>query len=219
MRRTTPIALALLAAAALGTALPACGPAAAVKTPAPEKETVRKAPNQPKPAETNGKDQQAHALMWKQNIPATVQISVTEGATPSSAPSFSYKPDPPDVQMELAAGPGTLNFTLAAIELTWEWSLPSTGQDEPVVEKRGPTKLPITPVNVFGAPTDQPGEPFRVRVPLDVMTLKDPFTTTEPGKRISDATAYVSFYDSKDEKVFANQTAIALRVPIRVTLK
>jgi hypothetical protein len=39
------------------------------------------------------------------------------------------------------------------------------------------------------------------------------------GRRVCEATAWISVYDPKGGKVFANRTLIALRMPNRVTLR
>lgn len=215
MTRATPIAIALLLAAVAGAALPACGPSVAAKTPEPIKEEKRKAVGQSQPAEkADPTGQAAHALAWRANIPSQITVILKDGLTPSSAPTFTYEPSPPDISIELQAGAGTPSFEISAVELTWIYQ--PVGEDE---VKIGPTKLPIVPVKVFGAASDQPGLPFRVRIPLDIQTMKDPFTTLEPGKRVSSASVMVTFFDAQGKSVFGNQTAIPLRIPVRVTLK
>lgn len=207
-----------LAAFAVAAALVACGPAPA-PAPSAEPEQRRKASG-PGPAATKRPDgADAYGANFKRNLPDRVTISLVESKESSETGTevpkftFTYTPNPPDVQVELAPAAGTSSFEIAAVELTWIFSEP--GKTE--ATKLGPTKLPIAPVKVTGAPSDQEGPAFRVPVPLNVRIL-EPYFTAEAGKRISQASAELRFLDPKGNAIFRGGSATALRVPIPVSL-
>ncbi len=209
----------LLLATLSALAAVACGPA---PTPAPsaEPEQRRKA-GQPGPAVTARPDGSVpYAMEWKRNLPERVTITLKESTETSEAGvpvkkvDFTYSPSPPDIMVELAPAPGTPSFEIAAVELTWTFNVPGD-QD---ATKIGPEKLPIAPVKVTGAPSDQPGPSFRVQVPLGVMSLKPHFTNADASKRVSQAYAQLRFLDDKGRGIFGRNTAVELKVPIPVVL-
>lgn len=208
----------LLLATLTAAALVACGPA---PTPAPsaEPEQRRKATN-PGPAATKRPDgADAYGANFKRNLPDRVTVALVESKetseTGADAPkvTFSYTPNPPDVQVELAPAAGTSSFEIAAVEVTWIFNEPGKAE----ATKLGPTKLPIAPVKVTGAPNDQEGPAFRVPVPLGVRIL-EPYFTAEAGKRITQASAELRFLDPNGNAIFRGGSATALRVPIPVSL-
>ena len=208
--------LLLVALAALS--LVACGPAPA-PVPSAEPEQRRSA-RQPGAAVTANPDGTIPmALEWKRNLPDRITVTVTESSETSggiTTPllSFAYKPNPPDVLVELAPAPGTPSFEIAAVELTWTFNVPG----EQDATKIGPDKLPIAPVKVTGAPSDQPGPAFRVQVPLSVLTLKPYFTAEDKARRIGRADAVLRFLDANGHGIFARNSAVDLTVPVPVVV-
>lgn len=209
----------LLLASLTAVTVIACGPAPA-PAPSAEPEQRRKA-GQPGAAVTARPDGSVpYAMEWKRNLPERVTVSLqettesSEQGVPTKKIAFTYTPNPPDVLVELAPAPGTPSFEIAAVELTWTLSVP--GEQAPT--KVGPDRLPIAPVKVTGAPSDQPGPAFRVQVPLSVLTLKPYFTNEDASKRVTRADAVLRFLDDKGRGIFGRNTAVELKVPIPVVL-
>ena len=207
--------LPLLAAAAAV----ACVSVAPAPQPSREPEQRRKAA-QPGAAVTARPDGTIpNAMEWKRNLPDRVTVTVQEAATAGEQGTtpqltFTYSPSPPDVVVELAPAPGTPSFEISAVEVTWTFNVPG----EQDATKIGPDKLPIAPVKVTGAPSDQPGPAFRVTIPLNVLALRPYFTAEDKTKRIGRADAVLRFIDDMGRGVFARNSAVDLKVPIPVVV-
>lgn len=209
--------LPLLALATL-TALAAC--AAPVEPPRPEPEIRRKAINSGPVSTPRPEGVTPYALVWKKNTPSQISVKVAEReetieGLKATTYDFTYDPSPPDVGVELAAAAGTASFALTAVDLTWVYNIPG----EPEATKVGPQRIPISPVKVTGAPAGADGIPFRVVVPLNVLSLKEQFINADKSKRIGRASAVLTFYAEQEQAIFAGGGAIKLSVPVTVILK
>jgi hypothetical protein len=120
-----------------------------------------------------------HVLTWTGLNPetgVTLQVQRKETTTPAGTTDvqvqLNYKPDPPDVAVELKAPPGSGGTTIREVRMTYVWTTPADQAAGKPPRQLGPIAYPISPTVVPPAQSTAFGPPVRLTVPVGSSSLQ-----------------------------------------------
>lgn len=149
----------------------------------------------------------AHILAWTRVAPvAGIQLYVDEQReTDENGNTFvkttaASDPDPAEAKLTLAAPPGAPATTIAAVDVSYEYTTPAqTAEGKPPIFL-GPTRVPIAPKLIPAGTATKPGAPTLIDVPLTDRELYNVFAGSYSGMPLQ-ITAKVTFFDDKGSAV------------------
>lgn len=102
-------------------------------------------------------------------------------------PDVSYKPDPPDVAIELKAPPGSGGTVITAINILYEARYANR------VERKELPPIAISPIVVSAAQATSFGPPTIMTIPVGSKTLSSYFSDPDPNNQPGLVMAYITF--------------------------
>jgi hypothetical protein len=112
-------------------------------------------------------------------ISVTVQTKKNDDG--STEVTVNYKPDPPDVTVNLKAPPGSAGTVIKGINLVYSWDTISGRHGETT-----PVNIPISPVVVAPAQDTAYGPPATITVPVGSAIIQEVFKQKNPATNNTD---------------------------------
>jgi hypothetical protein len=130
--------------------------------------------------------------------------------------TLTYKPDPPDVEVALAAPPGSGGSVIKGYDLVYVYNTPARQAAGQPPLQLGPTRIPIAALTVPPAKDLDFGPSVKIKVPLASADLRAVFTANSPDQTPGIVQANLEFIDDAgfaiQDKSFQN---LQVSVPIR----
>lgn len=168
-----------------------------------------------------------HVVEWTGLTPETgITIAVEEKAAETGADvtttNIVYKPDPPDVSVELKSPPGSGGAVITGLSIVYQWVGEDKRDGEVRAQQLGPDRIPIPPKVVAAAQPSAFGPPTLLTVPVGSATVQEIFKTFINPKTGQPATppglvkASIQFID---ESGFAIQSKSLEALEVSVVLR
>jgi hypothetical protein len=149
------------------------------------------------------------------SLTVSVKTTQTEAGTQTDT-TLTYKPDPPDVDITLAAPPGSGGVVIKAYDVVYVYNTPDRQAAGKPAVQIGPTRFPIAALTVPPASQVDFGPSVKLHVPLGSAELRKAFFGPNPSDNPGIIMANIELIDDAgfavQDKGFQN---LQIGVPIR----